>query len=431
MTESVAQILTRAGLSQNTLRGQVAVVTGAGRGIGREAARALAWLGAKVVIAELNDVLGTETRELIQRDGGEALFIHTDVSDAESVTALAAETHRAFRTVDILVNNAILCPAVSVIEMDVKLWNDVLAVNLSGTFLTCKTFLPEMLAKKHGAIVNMVSTEAMPGLSAYIATKQGITGFSQSLALELEGQGVHVIPFGPGMVDTPGIRNVAPNLAPRLGMSAEQFLGVSLHPAFDGLMPVEYAGAATAYLIAKLAEEFHGETVTGYEVLERAGVLRSPGAARQVQASSEAGAGSVVSEDMTSAVHSLCGQFAEMIANTEADFNQLPAFVRPIARSGFKGKSGQSIQDWARMAASLGELAKSPETLQAGLASLISLFEKLVSYYQGVPAETARFTKDPEMLQSVVRISQERIALVRRLEAQLEKAAALYRVPHD
>lgn len=70
MAESVAQLLARAGLARTRLSGQVAVVTGAGRGIGREAARALAWLGAKVVIAELNDVLGTETRELIQREGG-------------------------------------------------------------------------------------------------------------------------------------------------------------------------------------------------------------------------------------------------------------------------------------------------------------------------------------------------------------------------
>jgi NAD(P)-dependent dehydrogenase (short-subunit alcohol dehydrogenase family) len=206
MAESVAQILTRAGLAQNTLNKQVAIVTGAGRGIGRETARALAWLGAKVIIAELNDVLGTETRELIQKEGGEALFIHTDVSDVNSVKELATKTHKAFRTVDILVNNAILCPATLVTEMDVDLWDRVLAVNLRGTFLTCKTFLPEMLAKEHGTVVNMISTEAMPGLSAYIASKQGIAGLSQSLALEVEGQGVQVISFGPGMVDTPGSR---------------------------------------------------------------------------------------------------------------------------------------------------------------------------------------------------------------------------------
>jgi NAD(P)-dependent dehydrogenase (short-subunit alcohol dehydrogenase family) len=418
MVESVAQILARAGLSHSTLGGQVAVVTGAGRGIGREAARALARLGAKVVIAELNDVLGTETRELIQKDGGEALFIHTDVSDVYSVRALASETHKSFRTVDILVNNAILCPAVSVVEIDVKLWDEVLAVNLRGTFLTCKTFLPEMLAKKHGVIVNMVSTEAMPGLSAYIASKQGIAGFSQSLALEVEGQGVHIIPFGPGMVDTPGIRNVASDLAPRLSLSAEQFLGISLHPAFEGLMPVEYAGAATAYLIAKLADEFHGETVTGYEVLERAGVIESPGAGRQAEALSEAWADSV-DLCLTEDIQSLCAQFAEMISATEEEFSQLPAFVRPIARAGFKKKSGQSLQEWARTAVALMGWLKSPDTLQAELPRLISLFDKLVSYYRGVPAETARFTKDPEMLLRVERTSQERIALARRLEGML------------
>lgn len=417
MTQSLTQILTNAGLARNTLSGQVAVVTGAGRGIGREAARALAWLGAKVVIAELNDVLGTETRELIQKDSGEALFIHTDVSDANSVAAMAAQTHTAFRTVDILVNNAILCPAVSVVDMDIELWDEVVAVNLRGAFLTCKTFLPEMLAKGRGAIVNMISTEAMPGLSAYIATKQGITGFSQSLALEVEGQGVCVIPFGPGMVDTPGIRSVASNLAPRLDMSTEQFLTIPLHPAFEGLMPPEYAGAATAYLIAKLADEFHGEAVTGYEVLERAGVIESPGAGRQAWSSSEARTVSALSED----IQSLLEQFHGVITATEAEFNQLPAFVRPVARSGFKKKSGLSLQDWARTAAALADWIHSPETLRAEHPRLKSLFDKLVSYYEGVPAETARFTRDAEMLQSVERISQERIGLVRRLEEQLEE----------
>lgn len=417
MTESVAQILARAGLARNVLSGQVAVVTGAGRGIGREAARALAWLGAKIVIAELNDVLGTETRELILKDGGEALFLHTDVADAQSVAALARETHKSFRTVDILVNNAILCPAIRVADMQVEQWDEVLAVNLRGTFLTCRTFLPEMLARKHGVIVNMVSTEAMPGLAAYIASKQGMTGFSQSLALEVEGQGVSVIPFGPGMVDTPGIRNVAPDLAPRLGMSSEQFLSIPLHPAFEGLMPVEYAGAATAYLVAKLADEFHGETVTGYEVLERAGVIESPLSGTDARTPPEARVAPFIGED----VQSLVAQLEVVIAATEAEFNRLPAFVRPIARSGFKRKSGQSLQDWARLAASLNEWIKFPATFQEKLPRLQSLFEGLVAYYQGVPAETARFTKDTEMLQSVKRISQERIALIRKVDAELKR----------
>jgi NAD(P)-dependent dehydrogenase (short-subunit alcohol dehydrogenase family) len=423
MAESVSQILTHAGLIRNTLSGQVAIVTGAGRGIGREAARALAWLGAKVVIAELDDVPGTETRELIQKEGGEALFIHTDVSAVDSVAALAAKAHKAFGTVDILVNNAILCPASSLVEMEIDLWDKVISVNLRGTFLTCKTFLPEMLAKRHGAIVNMISTEAMPGLSAYIATKQGITGFSQSLALEVEGQGVYVIPFGPGMVDTPGIRDVAPQLAPRLGLSTEQFLEIPLHPAFEGLMPVEYAGAATAYLIAKLAGEFHGETVTGYEVLERAGVIEAPGVGRQAPALSEAEVVSAASVELASDVQSLCKQFAEMIAATEAEFNQLPVFVRPMARGGFTSKSGQSIQDWARTAAALREWLKSPAVLKSEFQRLKPLFDKLVSYYQGVPAETARFTKDSEMLQAVERISGERVALVRELETAIHELA--------
>ncbi len=119
----------------------------------------------------------------------------------------------------------------------------------------------------------MVSAEAMPGLSAYIASKQGIVGFSQSLDLEVEASNIQVIAFAPGMVDTPGIRASAPALAPLLGMTEEQFLTTPLHAAYDGLMPPEHAGVATVYLVARLAKEAHGQVINGYEVLEKAGVL--------------------------------------------------------------------------------------------------------------------------------------------------------------
>jgi NAD(P)-dependent dehydrogenase (short-subunit alcohol dehydrogenase family) len=229
-------LLSQAGLQRDALSGQVAVVTGAGRGIGREAACALAWLGAPVVIAELDEDHGLETSRTISVQGGEALLVRTDVSDPGSVAALAQEANAAFGPVNILVNNAIYLRHAPVVEMSLEDWDRTLAVNLRGAFLTCREFLPAMLAKKAGVIVNMISAEAMPGLSAYIASKQGITGFSQSLALEVHGAGVAVVAFAPGMVDTPGLRSVAGGLAPALGMSAEQFLGFSLQFMCVGLL---------------------------------------------------------------------------------------------------------------------------------------------------------------------------------------------------
>lgn len=133
-------------LPRDALAGRAAVVTGAGRGIGREVARAFAWLGARIVIAEINES-GLETERLIRESGGEAQYVQTDVAEAESVARLAATAHRAYGPVEISVNNAILCPTASVMEMPLELWDRTIAVNLAGTFLTCRTFLDDKLDK--------------------------------------------------------------------------------------------------------------------------------------------------------------------------------------------------------------------------------------------------------------------------------------------
>ncbi len=280
-TESLAVELL--GLAQDTFASQTAVVTGGGRGIGREIVRALAWLGARVVIAELADS-GQEVERLVQEAGGAARWVKTDISSEADVARLARATRDAFGPADIVINNAILCPAAPVMDMDVALWDQVIAVNLRGTFLTCRAFLPDMVARRRGTIVNMISTDAMPYLSAYIASKQGIAAFSQSLAGEVGESGVRVIALGPGFVDTPGLRGAARGLGPRMGLSEEQFMKLSVHPAYAAAMPAEDAAAATAYLLARLADEYHGEQVTGYTILERAGFIQPASAPAVPQA---------------------------------------------------------------------------------------------------------------------------------------------------
>ena len=307
--------------------------------------------------------------------------------------------------VDVLINNAIHIREAAVVDMPIELWDLTIAVNLRGTFLTCRAFLPDMLSRQHGTILNLISTDAMPGLAAYIASKQGITGFSQSLAQEVGTAGVRVIPFGPGMVDTPGIRSVAEGLAPRLGMQADQFLNFSLHPAYEGLMPAEHAGAAAVYLTLRLADEFHGQAVNGYEVLERAGLLKS----LPVPTAEETPAA-------TNAVTQvqLNRQLAQILTETEAEFNRLPIFVRPMARQGFKSKAGQSLPDWHRMIAAVEANPATP------LQNLSEQLDKLANYYRDVPKETARFTRDEEILRQIAEVTQQRLAVIQQLQQQLK-----------
>lgn len=411
METDLKTVLNSLGIGQHEFQDKVIVITGSGGGIGFQAARAFAFLGGKVVIAEQREA-GKSAEAAIRAEGGHALFVQTDVSDSASVSHLVQQTHDRFGRVDILVNNAIRCPVAKVTEMDEKLWDQVISVNLRGTFLTCRAFLPDMLDRKGGIIINLVSADAMPGLSAYIASKQGMVGFSQSLDLEVEDSNIRVIPFGPGMVDTPGIRQSASDLAPLLGMTEEQFLTTPLHAAYDGLMPAEHAGAATAYLAARLADEFHGQMINGYEVLEKAGFLKSP--LQEPETSQDSLSKGTNKADCLATLEELNA----ILVQTEAEFNKLPAFIRPMARAGFKSKSGQSLSDWQTSMKRLHSERKAGG--RHTQPNLPVLFSKLITYYRDVPKETARFTKDPEFLRQISETSRERIAVIERLIRDLE-----------
>lgn len=397
---NLAKMLTQdLSLDPHAFQNQVIVVTGAGRGIGLDTARAFALLGGRVILAELSND-GQNAERTIRKEGGDALFVQTDVSDPESVNALVEKTHASYGPVSVLINNAIFIEESGVNEITLDAWDRTINVNLRGTFLTCQAFLPDMITTNHGVILNMVSTDAMPGLSAYIASKQGITGFSQSLALEVHQTGVRVIPFAPGMVDTPGIRQVAQGLAPRLGLTEEQFLNMSLHAAYRGFMPSEHAAGAAVYLALHLAEDYHGEVITGYEVLEMAGMLKIPSV-------------EINTHSPNKSLEEPLNKLAQALKETEEEFQKFPVFVRPIAKQGFKRKTGIRLSEWRNLI----------QTLIDGNEKISPTFKQdlrhLHQYYAEVPAETARFTRDEQTLREVTAISQHRMDVIQEIESML------------
>ena len=402
------------------MSGRVAVVTGAGRGIGREIAVLFGRLGARVIVAEISGQAGAETAQIIEGQGGKALFLHTDVSDARSVEEPVRRAEEAFGPAEVLVNNAILSPVRSVLDMDIDLWDRVTAVNLRGTFLTCKGFLPGMLrrgAKGSGVIVNLTSLDSMPFMSAYMATKQGIAGFTRSLAAELEGSGsgVRAVAFVPGVVDTPGLREAIGRLGPSLGISPDEF--------FRGAWPAHRAALATAHLVLRYADEYHGEVVDGYTILERAeggegaGPTSVAGAAQTTRADEAAGS---VKHGAAKAAEAL----ATILVETEAELNKLPIFVRPMARAGFKDKAGFSMREWGAQVRDLadrlsGAARAAAGDLEAAVPGLIQRLPQLASYYRAVPAQAARFSKDQAFLAMVRKTSEEREAAVETLRQAL------------
>ena len=190
------------------LTDQVAVVTGAARGIGRGIAAVLAEEGARVVICDVDGELAETTAATLRADGLDALAVATDVTDRASVDALAATVVSAHGRIDVVAANAGIYPTAEVTELDDAVWDRVLDVNVKGAARVVQTCLPAMLARGYGRIVLTSSitgpVTGQPGFAQYGASKAAMLGFMRSVAIELATTGVTVNAVLPGNVATPG-----------------------------------------------------------------------------------------------------------------------------------------------------------------------------------------------------------------------------------
>ncbi|MGD8457219.1 MAG: SDR family NAD(P)-dependent oxidoreductase [Anaerolineales bacterium] len=186
---------------------RVALVTGAGRGIGRAIAEKFVRLGAAVAIADLADYI-EETAKELRQGGGDVEHFHVDISSQESVAQMLASIQEKYKRIDILVNNAGIRPTRPFLEMDSTEWEKVLRVNLTGTYNCCASAAPGMVERKWGRIINISSLAAQQGStgghSHYAAAKSGVVGLSKSLARELAQYGITVNIVAPGWIDTKG-----------------------------------------------------------------------------------------------------------------------------------------------------------------------------------------------------------------------------------
>jgi NAD(P)-dependent dehydrogenase (short-subunit alcohol dehydrogenase family) len=375
-------------LMREALAGKNVVVTGAGGGIGYEAARALIWLGARVVVAEINAKTGKEAAECLNREfgPGSAVFIQTDVGDERSVRNLAEKAIRAYGRVDVVLNNATVAPLGAVQDLPIQEWDASYRVNLRGPALLARAFLPGMVARGAGAFI-CVSSTGIQYMAAYESMKAAQVHLGSTLAAELDGSGVFAFTIGPGFAPTQTAAGAIPKLAGLLGKSVAEVMS-SIGAA---AISVEAAGAGFAASVA-MAERYHGMEIASMMPLADAGI----------QLEDSAPSKQALTPELLAQVAGLTRQVRTTLAEQSADWKRRSIFEQQWLARTFRQHAGRPVEQWLEL---LGRL----ETLSVQLdgsavADLDVPVDALARYYDHL-AETAKgYVKDPAQREEQVRI---------------------------
>lgn len=242
-----------------SLNGKVAVITGAGSGMGRSMALRLAEDDAKIAIWDINGAGAEETAKMVRDAGGTAIAITADCSDQAAIKAAAEQTRRELGKISILINNAGIAPFNEFLDIDVALLEKVLRVNLIGPFLVTQECVPDMIEAKWGRIINITSSSVQSGSALqthYTSSKGGLMGFTKCLAMALGEHGITANMIPPGSIDTPMLRG------------AEIMQREGAVEAYGAALPVKRIGkgediaAAAAFLASEEAGYMTGQTIS-------------------------------------------------------------------------------------------------------------------------------------------------------------------------
>jgi len=371
-------------LKRDSLRDETVIVTGAGGGIGYEAARALLWLGANVVIAEIDQQKGRKAEVMLEGEFGKdpVIFIHTDVGDELSVKNLYNLSTIAFGKVDAVINNATIAVLGEVKDLPIEAWDKSYRVNLRGPVLMAKAFLPDMIERNHGVFA-CVSSTGTAFLGGYETFKAAQVHLANTLDAELEGKNVIAYAIGPGLVPTETASKAVAQLAPQMGMTVEQFFEMNR----GAVLSAEEAGAGFAVSIL-FAQNFRGQEISSIQALKAADLnfgaekMGSPPTGIDAEKRRDAQA--------------LCEAVLITLKEQSEDWKRRSLFERQWVIRDFRKTAGMPVEEW------LETLRQLEDNLQRGVVSRPPL-EKLASYYEHLAELAKGYERNPAKLEESLR----------------------------
>ncbi len=401
--------------TQNSLKGEVAVVTGAGRGIGFEAARSLAWLGANVIIAEIDEKNGKAAEEKINKEFGEdkTFFVKTDIGNEKEIDKLSEAALKKFGKIDVVINNATVFPMGAVKDTPVESWDFSYRVNLRGPVILARKFLPAMIERKHGVFVCVSSSGAAPFMGAYEVFKTSQVELSNTIYAEVEGDGVYVFTIGPGISKTPGFVEGGGKVASLMGMSLEQLFELNKNAQISP----EAAGVGFAIAVV-LAKKYHGQETSSIQVLREAGIPLTDQEEPQVE---EQKPNQPKEErNIKSSENRSTSELYEAIMKTYLEqsegWKKRNLFERQWVSRDFKKTTGLSIDE---MQTSLKTLGKNLKT-NTSPANFIEPLNQLAVYYVHQQEQLKGFEKNPKRLDENLKIIDNWVKDVKALVASLK-----------
>jgi len=377
----MTNIISQLGLNPDVLLGETVIVTGAGGGIGYEAARALLWLGANVVIAEINQQNGRMAEVTLEKEFGKerVLFVTTDVGDEPSVRELYKLSILAFGKVDAVINNATIAVLGNVVGVPIESWDRSYHVNLRGPVLMAKTFLPDMIKRNHG-IFACVSSTGTAFLGGYETFKAAQVHLANTLDAELEGTNVTAYTIGPGLVPTETASKAIGQLAPQMGMSVEQFFEMNK----GALLSVEEAGVGFA-LSVLFAEKFRGQEISSMQALKAANINFGGGEEEKESVK--------MSSERRKQAQALCEAVLVTLREQSEGWKSRSLFERQWVIRDFKKTAGMPVEEW------LSSLERLDENLRGeGTITLLPL-DKLAGYYEHLAELAKGYEKDAAKLE--------------------------------